>query len=507
VQRVLFDKASFIREENKNQLMHQILVYFRDFEAGIKKYEGKEPDSGQLQQINEALGRQLDEIQREMQRQLQELRAQIGQISEREDKIRRDLESKRIRMENVKRLAEEKFSGMPQMSGMAGQIRQELGQLCDRYEAEKQNRQREIESLQADRQRLEAEIREADQRYRNEVKRLEEEGRRQIAQISSTADQTEALKNRLREVLPGKTVSSALRALKRYDITDVMRLCMGEEQYLLQCVTGTMSYMCKTQEGKDEACRYTALLMGNAVTVPYVLGRNRAVYQTFLYHEQDKAEVWQHFQTICAAQILLHEKIGYTLQLVSENHGPFLEDMPWQRPYTAEAAGKAVCPAENTGQRQYPVADVKACEAAAVLDELEIYCDEMIHTVLGSAYQYLWEYNKAHVLEPLPYKGLVFWDFPRGLDARTVQRLAQIYGKAEKCGVFLLFMVNVDTDMSKDMENQVVSILNGLNALQYVPDRQCYEEMVSPEIIFRIDRYEDVLRNAGLGDGRRKGNR
>lgn len=463
----LFDKREFLQSENKNQFMRQILTVFSKLDEQIRAGAAKQPDAGEQEQIREELNARQSRAEQQAGEDIRKIQERIDHIDNEIDTIRKDLMSKRQRMEKIEQLFEQQIQragGQPGIQNRIRELSDEIQDMKQRLKAESLNKDHKIQELLGERAASDRRIADVKSELQSRIGLIQNELQCRLRE--SGRNDTERLCAGMEEILPPALTGGAVSSLRKYDISALQ----GEPQYLLQCTVGSMSYVCRTTESRSIAEKYQSLLSGNAVKVPYVISRNRAVYQAFLYRDRSRDEVWQHFQTMCAAQILLHQKFGYELSAVCADERPFLQR---QRP-----------------EEQKLVKMIKPCETAEQLGQIQDYCQSLREQISAGGYSNIWEYNRDHPQEPFPYRGVAFWDFPGGLDADTVRRIGRLYGEAERCGVFFLFMVNTDLDIGKEAEEALTTILNGLNPLRYLSERQRYEEMRMPSVLYQIHNYD-----------------
>ena len=75
--------------------------------------------------------------------------------------------------------------------------------------------------------------------------------------------------------------------------------------------------------------------------------------------------------------------------------------------------------------------------------------DEFIQEKLGNKYIDILDYNENTPNRAEPIKLLVFYDFPGGMDGRSIELLKNILRNGNKCGIFTIICHNPDVTFSR----------------------------------------------------------
>ncbi|MCI6006482.1 MAG: hypothetical protein MRZ60_12810 [Blautia sp.] len=274
--------------------------------------------------------------------------------------------------------------------------------------------------------------------------------------------------------IPPSVYRSAVHAIDQFHIRNLKR----EKKYICQCKPGIICHECSEEGGELLSRMYPDAVVGRQLEVPYILDRNHAVYQLFLYKEPDKDTVWQHFQTMCLGQMILHRCFDYEITVVLEekdrqNESCFLSDI---RDFDSRTKINVIHP-RNLEE---------------VLYELEGYCTCIQENFLGEEYDTIWNYNSRHPAEKLPYKGIALWDFPYGVHAGIPDKIYRMYNVLESCGVFFLFFVNDDFDGDETVIQGVRKIMESFPVVVYNHAVRGYEALGDRNYVYKIEEYDNL---------------
>ena len=359
-------------------------------------------------------------------------------------------------------------------------------------------REQQIRLLERDLSDMEERIRNFVQEKENEIAELQKESE---DTRKSRRQQIREIQTELMEQIPPPVFGSAVQAMDFYHI----RRLKHREKYICQCQLGVIHHECSPEGAGMLGALYPDAVRGGQLEVPYILSRNHAVYQLFLYQEENKELAWQHFQTMCLGQLVLHRGFEYELIAVlngedGRNDREFLSDIRESgiRENIRESGGR-----ENfrkSGNREN-IREADCRENIRVISpqnleeeirEIKEYCMYIRTNVLENRYHTVWEYNRENPTRKLPYKGIALWDFPMGLSAETVNEIYQIYNMLESCGVFFLFFVNDDFDGGEAVFQEIRKMMEALPVLVFNSEVQEYEALGDRSYTYKIEKYDDL---------------
>lgn len=260
--------------------------------------------------------------------------------------------------------------------------------------------------------------------------------------------------------IPPALFRSAVKSMEEFHIKKIK----DASQYLKQCEVGKIRHNCSENGITEFQKLYPDAVDRGFLQVPYVIGRDHGIYQMFFYKDKDRDMAWQHFQTLCLAEILLHEKKGYHLTVVMEPK----DDWNWEQFLNRP---------KDEGKKQYAKM-LRPKDFSGFLNELiEVY--------------------KRTDKEKFSYEGIAFWDFPCGLTQEDLRSIYDHYNFLEEYGVFFLFMVNDDSDKQNSANADMVyeelySLMKELPAAVYNREKQGYEANGSPEYVYLLEEYRNL---------------
>lgn len=445
----IFNRKTFIESENKHSLMVKCLLLFSEVDRGLE------------QELEGALAVKAEQRER---------------LESRIRAIEADICSKRSKLEELETIISEQLADLENTAGAdsqeavrkAVQLQDSLDEMTEKVSVHIQRQDEIIAGLQRELGQLQRDCEQLKAAYQQ--KKQEAEGtfreKQEVLRAQERRGQNGGVVN-YKKIMPPAILNSALCALKQYDISRLART----DKYLLQCITGTIACGCggRTQALLREA--YPDVINGEKAEVPYLVERDHAVYQMFCYHRRDADTVWQHFQTLCLAQLVLHRKWGYELTLVSGENRSFLER----------------CDNRDRGCIRVE----QPASLGRILSELKAYCQEIQRNYLQDRYFTAWEYNKDHPERRIPYKGIALWGVPQGMDAQVIADICEIYGLAERVGVFFLVMADMDVQVAGDQKIQLQKLKDGLDPVEYQPAAGGYADKEKGFVYF-IKKYREL---------------
>ena len=84
-----------------------------------------------------------------------------------------------------------------------------------------------------------------------------------------------------------------------------------------------------------------------------------------------------------------------------------------------------------------------------MLQEINTQIDDFTQNKLGARYENILEYNQNTPKRSEAVTLLLFYDFPKGMDARSVDLLISIIRNGSKCGIYTIICHNPEAQFSR----------------------------------------------------------
>lgn len=482
----VISKNLFINSENKNQIMSRCLEIFvemdlrcQEIQREVSSYGMSEEIRCKVETLEQEYQSQRNWIQNKNDRDIQIQNQKAKEIRSEIEKIKSDVEKKLEKLELMRTLTVNRQTYLENASQIAYEERQQQIALLQNDLDNMEERIRGFilemnDEIAWMNQQLQ-DITEKQRMMQNERQKLlsrlqeeQEQHKRQILQQESSQRTLEVMKEVVKQI-PPVIFNSIVSAMEKFNIRELK----WSKKYVRQCQLGVIRHACSESGSKNIGTLYPCVCKEEQLEIPYIIGRNHAIYQMFLYKNEDSEIAWQHFQTLCLGQLVLHRGFDYELVVLldeKENDRQFLSDI---REFDIQASIQVIKPQDFMG----------------VMEEIHEYCVHMQEEVLQE-YNTVWNYNSSHPNKRLPYKGIALWGFPLGINRDILNYIYDMYNILERCGIFFMFMVNMG--LKAEDERAVQAILDGLNPLEYNPVLQGYEDMGNRDYVVYIEQYKNL---------------
>ncbi len=287
----------------------------------------------------------------------------------------------------------------------------------------------------------------------------------------------------IQEQVSPQLLNSIVQSMDAYDV----RTLKYTREYVRQCKAGVIRHPVVSDLRKTFEDLYPAVCHGGNFEVPFIFGRDHAPYQIYTYRDADRDAAWQHFQTLCLGQMVLHRRFDYELSVMIDDRTR--RDLP---PFLADL---------RTFDARQTIREFRPQELESVLEEAYEYARRIRRDRLKQDYPTVWDYNAANPGARLPYRLIALWDFPAGADGGTLNYVYNIYNKLESCGVFFLFMMNndryeiPDAGMSAESQNsfkELKKLMDAFPILLYNRDVRGYESLGDRSYTYHIEEYRTI---------------